>query len=102
MSEKKEYNLNKLRKDINKIDSKIIKLFSDRFFAAKKIARYKQTNNIPVKDKKREEQLINEIKKKAKKLDIDTNFSEKIFRELIEESCRIQKKINEDESIQKD
>ena len=83
--------MNKLdhyRKKIDLIDKNIIKLLSQRFELTKQIGDYKKKNNIKVVDKKRELQVINNIKKyshKHKKFIID------IFKKIINYSKKIQR-----------
>lgn len=53
--------MNKLedaRIKINKIDEQMASLFVQRMAASKLIAEYKQENNLPIFDKKREEEII--------------------------------------------
>lgn len=54
-----------LRKDIDKIDNELVKLFAERMEVAAKIADYKQKNNMPVLDAKREREKLNDILEKA-------------------------------------
>ena len=50
--------LNSLRKKIDQIDTRIVELLLKRYRAVKQISSVKQQNNIPVEDKKREEQAL--------------------------------------------
>ena len=50
-----------LRKDIDKIDDELVKLFSARMDVASKIAEYKMKNNMPVLDAKREREKLMDI-----------------------------------------
>ena len=52
-----------LRREIDKIDQEIVKLFNDRLEIAKKIALYKKANNLTVLDQKREDALLEKISK---------------------------------------
>ncbi len=49
---------NEARNHINEIDKKMIELFEERMQNAAIIAQYKKDNNLPILDKKREEELI--------------------------------------------
>lgn len=53
------------RNEINKIDEEIIKLFQVRMNLAEQIAEEKKKNNLPVFDKKREQEILNKIAKKS-------------------------------------
>ncbi len=50
--------LKECRQGINEIDEEMAKLFEKRMNLAKKIAAYKKENGLPVRDPKREEELI--------------------------------------------
>ncbi len=51
--------LNKYRKQIDKIDKKIIKLFEKRMDIARHVGEYKKEQNIEILDKEREKEIIN-------------------------------------------
>ena len=50
--------LENARKEINRIDSEMAKLFEERMGCAAIIAEYKKENNLPIFDQKREKELI--------------------------------------------
>ncbi len=50
--------LNKIREEINKIDSQMADLFSKRMDLAKQVAAYKKENSIPITDESREKLVI--------------------------------------------
>jgi monofunctional chorismate mutase len=81
--------LNKLREDIDHIDSELVKLFENRMETVLKVAQYKQKNNIEILNTSREEQVI----KKAQELLKNKAFEEelvKFFISLMEGSRRLQ------------
>ena len=51
-------NLDEERKLINSIDDEMLMLFIKRMEVAKRIGQYKFENNLPILDKKREEEII--------------------------------------------
>ena len=55
--------LNYYRKKIDLIDKKIVELLLLRFKLIKQLSNYKQKNKFKIVDKKREIQVINNIKK---------------------------------------
>ncbi len=77
------------RKKIDVIDKSIAKLISLRFKLIKQISNYKKINKIDVIDKKRELQVLNNIKKysdiKHKKV------ISKIYNTIIDYSKKLQK-----------
>ena len=50
--------LEKARKDIERIDREMAKLFEERMRAVEEVAAYKKEKGLPVKDPEREKQLI--------------------------------------------
>lgn len=57
--------IEKLRKDIDSIDSELTALFCKRMETAGKIAEYKKENNLPIFDSERERKLLNKIYNEA-------------------------------------
>lgn len=53
--------LQELRKNINDIDRELVKLFTCRMKVAAKIAQRKSENNLPVLDRRREEEVLNRV-----------------------------------------
>lgn len=85
-------NLNKLRGEIDLIDKQILELLKKRFDIAVKIGQLKKRQKISITNRSREKEIFEKLKESAKKLDIDNNFAEKLFRLIIAQSKRIQKK----------
>ena len=54
-------NLDELRKEIDKIDNEMIKLFEKRMDVAVKIAEYKKKNGLKVLDSARQRQKLADI-----------------------------------------
>ena len=76
------------RSKIDNIDKKISKLLLLRFNLAKKISKYKKSNKIKIIDRKRELQVIKNIKKHSKRHE---KFMKNIFKSIISYSRRLQK-----------
>lgn len=58
-----------LRKEIDEIDSEIIKLYEKRMGVVKSVIKYKVENNIPVLDKSREGNMLEKNLKKIENED---------------------------------
>lgn len=58
-------NLEQLRIEIDSIDNEIMRLFNRRMEAAKAVGLYKKENNIPILNIKRENEILDEVGKKA-------------------------------------
>ena len=67
---------------------KIAKLLILRFYVVKQISNYKQSNKVKIEDKKREWEVINNVKKHSKQYKI---FITKIFETIIDCSKKIQR-----------
>lgn len=78
-----------MRKKLDKIDRKLIKLLKKRFAVCKKIGKYKKKNGLPVQDLKREKQIMNN---RAKKSGLSKDFVQKLFKLIFKESKKVQKK----------
>ncbi|MGN0606576.1 MAG: bifunctional chorismate mutase/prephenate dehydratase [Oscillospiraceae bacterium] len=57
--------LNELRCEIDKLDSQILDIFEKRMELCKQVAVYKKENNMPVMQGNREQQIIDNVKKKS-------------------------------------
>ena len=85
--------MQKIRKQIDQIDQKILNLIAKRYSLALKLADQKKQNNLPIQDKKREEKILANIVKKAKKLSIAPEHVQKLFKQILKESRRVQKNV---------
>jgi len=95
--------IDKSRESINEIDEEILKLLSKRKDLVKEIGKLKNSLDIPIFDKKREEEILDKISQKAKKHGLNKEFTEEIFRAIFKNSrtsqqgqfknrdCKIQK-----------
>ena len=88
----KSQNLEQLRKRIDTIDKKIIKLIQERLKMSSAIAIYKQKYQLPIIQKKREQDAIQKRTLQARAMDIDTTFIERLFKLIIKHSRAIQAK----------
>ena len=85
--------LKQLRQQINDIDQEMVKLFERRMKVSSKIAQFKRENNLPIYDKKREEQVL----KRNCSLLKDTSLNDycRIFQnQLMDLSKQYQNEIN--------
>lgn len=90
MGKDKLNELKKLREKINQIDEKIIELLSERRKLSREVALAKETNKSPIRDQKREEEVLRRLIKLGKKFGLDSNFLSRVFYEIIEDSVRLQ------------
>ncbi len=71
--------LTRLRNEIDLVDTEIIILLQKRFEVIDRIAEYKKLNSIEVVQSWRWQELLEERKKLASKLDLDENMIEEIW-----------------------
>lgn len=84
-----------LRKNIDKIDEQIIKLFGDRFKITERVGIYKRDNNLKSKDPIREQEQIKQIQTWAQMYHVDADFIEKIFHLTVEVVIQNHNKISQ-------
>jgi len=69
------------RKKIDRIDSRILRLLEKRERVCVKIGKWKKSRGIPIRDKKREAEII---KNKCSKTKLDKKFVTRLYRLIIE------------------
>jgi chorismate mutase len=85
-------NLTSLRKQIEKLDTAIIKTLKKRFEVTEKIAKVKiEAGWKKIVDKKREDQLQEMYEKASEAVGISKQFIEKLFNLIMKESRKTQK-----------
>ncbi len=88
-------NLNNLRNKINKIDNELIKLLYDRQKISKEIGIFKQKNNLPIHNPKREEEILKNLSLLAKKNNLNPELIEKLFKTIFTYSKKVQSDFSE-------
>lgn len=84
-------NFDSARKDIDKIDLEILKLFKKRFGLVSEIGKIKKEKNLEIKDPIREKEVLDKIAKKAEDLNLSSLFIKKIWKLFFSESYKIEK-----------
>lgn len=79
------------RKKIDEIDSELIKLFEERMKTAQQIAEEKKKKNLPVFDKKREEEILEKIGEKCSPE--FNNYTTELYEKIFELSKKYQEEI---------
>ena len=86
-------NLNSLRKDVDRIDEKILALIKKRLELAEKIAFFKKNKGLPIKDGLREKDVYKKTEIIAKSLKLEKGLIKKIFDLIIRQSLKVQENI---------
>ena len=82
MSPKKQIKLNKLRKSLDKLDNSFIKLIKKRTALVKQVLKLKETKSQII-DRKKINFILNQIKKKSIKNNIDPKITNRIWKNMI-------------------
>ena len=78
--------LSELRQDINEIDNELMILLAKRRRISHLVAEAKIQQNKPVRDIKREEQMLVELINGGKSLGLDGYYVKQVFQTVIEDS----------------
>lgn len=88
--------LKEIREKTDKLDKQLIETLSKRFELSKKAAEFKIKHSLPLEDKKREEEIINDKYEKLKSQGIDDRiFVTDLFNVIISKSKDLQRDIME-------
>ena len=82
MSPLKRKKLNKIRSQLDKLDNSLIKVIKKRTNLVKKVLELKEKKNEIV-DKKRIKMILNNIRKKSLKNQIDPKITNRIWKNMI-------------------
>ena len=92
MEEVKMRDIKTIRKEIDNIDKEIAKLFEMRMNLVKDVIEYKISNNLPILDSSRENEVIN------KNIDFVDDEYKKYYQEFIKNMLNISKEFQKDYS----
>lgn len=85
--------LTKVRQEIDKLDNEIMKLFKKRSKLVEKVAQIKKKHDMPMLQKAREAEIDKKLTGFAKKHGLRKTFLQKVWKNIIDDSKEIQKKI---------
>lgn len=86
-------NIELLRKEIDEINQKILKLLAKRCEISNEIAKYKVKMNLPILDENREKFILDNISKHSETLGMNPKIVKTIFVDIINLSKDVQKRI---------
>ena len=78
--------LNSWKEQVDRVDTEILFLLKRRLQLQKKVFKYKIDNEIGTKDLNREDEVLNNVKSKARAMGMNEGFIRKMFEELLKES----------------
>jgi chorismate mutase / prephenate dehydratase len=79
-----------VRDEINRIDHELLALLAERRACSGEVVRVKDREEIPVRDRQREEELLLERIQSAKSHGLDAHYVTRVFHEILEDSVRVQ------------
>lgn len=82
--------LQRLRGELDAIDARIVEALADRLRVIGVISAFKETQPDQVRDRKREEMLLQHLQAHARDLRLDPHFVTRLFREILDYSVRRQ------------
>ncbi len=96
--------LNNLRTKISDLDAKLLDILAQRKEAALEVVSEKEKTNHSLRDESREQEVLLNAFKKSKELGLDNHYVNSIFKEILADSNRIQRKylqgkINSESSV---
>jgi chorismate mutase len=92
MNKKTDQELKRLRKKIDRADQALLKAFSARFQAVERVGDLKRKLGLPVVQKARWNELLQDRLKRAKRLGVSDKFIQIVFKQIHLEAIRIQKR----------
>jgi chorismate mutase len=85
--------LQKFRKEIDQIDSQLVRLLHKRKKLVEKIGLFKKKQGLPIFNKTREAEINKKLDKLAKKYGLRKTFLQKVWAMITTEAKMVQKKI---------
>ncbi len=82
--------LKDIRENINKVDSDILKLLSERRKLSDAVVNSKIDSDQPIRDTERETELLSRIINSGKEYGLDSHYVSKVFYDIIDDSVRLQ------------
>ena len=82
--------LEKIRQQINLIDGQILKALGSRRDLSNQIIQTKSEQQMPLRDSRREEELLSRLIKSGRDLGLDAHFVTRVFHEISDDSVRSQ------------
>lgn len=85
--------LSEIRKELDKLDAKLVSTLAKRMKFIPHVAEYKKKNNVSRFQPAREKEIIESKRKLAIDSGLNPDLVEKIFKEIISDAHRIEKEI---------
>jgi chorismate mutase-like protein len=83
----------KIRKEIDKLDKKLVEILARRMSYIPEVAEYKKQHDLKRRQKDREKEIFENLKNKAAEMGLSPELLKDLFKRIIKESHKIEKKI---------
>ncbi|HSQ97568.1 MAG TPA: chorismate mutase [Rickettsiales bacterium] len=85
--------LEELRIKVNECNKELFQVLKKRFDVTREIGELKAKTNLPACDKKRQEEILEKVKKEAKMFSLNGDMVEKIFKTIMKQVVKEHKEI---------
>lgn len=85
--------LPELRHEIDRVDGEVLRLLSERRKLIASVIRAKDQSGAPLRDSKREEELLGRVIARGRRHGLDAHFVSRVFHEVIDDSLRVQQSL---------
>src|SRR5262245_38819655 len=82
--------LQRLRTELDAIDARIVEALADRLRVVGVISAFKETQPDQIRDRRREQEVLEHLQTLARELRLDPHFVTRLFREILDYSVRRQ------------
>jgi len=82
--------LSTIRKKLDKLDDELMSILAKRMDLVLEVAAYKEKNNLPLCQQKREDEIFESKRALARKYALNEKMVEDLFKRIIKDSIRIQ------------
>ncbi len=86
----RDVRLQRLRAELDAIDTRIVEALADRLRVVGVIGAFKETQPDQIRDRRREEEVLQHLQALARDLRLDPHFVTRLFREILDYSVRRQ------------
>jgi len=87
-----EDKLDKLRKDIDRINHRLLSIIADRQEVSLAIGAFKAANGLALYSEEREAELLETFRRDATRMDLDPDYVEELMRVVLEHSRAAQRR----------
>ena len=85
--------LSKIRKKLDKLDKRLMRILAKRMALIPDVAKYKKTNGVARYQPEREKQIIESKRKLAQQNKVNPDLAEDLFKRIIKDAHRIEENI---------